>query len=694
MNGKDRENIFKLIKRAKELQTDEEKNHLRKRTEGQLLKFTNVMKGYQYRWFVIDPDSGRIEYYENNSVSVTTTVFSFCNIKYFPTYFMIPFQKEDHKRSLKPRGALSLIYASICPSDEDSQTFFINAANAIDAKERQYWVDRLRAVAEYHSEKAEQHPLVTKSSCSQSNEVNHTSDQSTNGNFPIADASTFPVFCPGRPSDPRVQLGELFRQLELENHALSTVVDNLLLSKATSQATLDCLKRCMELIKHQEITSIVENGKMAKSYASNTTDSTSLYPSVFSTVVDSSETYKINDMNISNGLSSSVQLSEEMKNILSTFPLPIKDMQINCKDMPNDVDEIDDNRNDNNEAFANNNDNNSSQKQIINSYNDDDENDEHNKKVILHLLSQLKIGMELTKVVFPTFILAEYSLLEMFANYMAHPNLFCSWIVPPDQLNSESCLSEINKDTCKMSTTTKNNYNVPIVIRYCAEQVSHHPSVTAFQFSCPIKQMKLTGSLCTQSKFQGMSVCAAMLGKLILKLGEHNDEEYHFSLPTVYARSILTVPWVEFGDKVSVTCPQTGYSAVITFLTKPHYEDKLHCITGEIYNTHSISPTSSDRSAKGPGSSPLSSVRNSNHLIARISGEWNNIINFEVFNKNLNKWSVNVNQLPVFSKHIRPIEYQQPEESRRLWQNVTKALQLKNFNLATEKKQEVCLVIV
>ncbi|CAH8563735.1 unnamed protein product [Schistosoma guineensis] len=760
MNGKDRENIFKLIKRAKkktcgvyELQTDEEKNHLRKRTEGQLLKFTNVMKGYQYRWFVIDPDSGRIEYYE----------------------------KEDHKRSLKPRGALSLIYASICPSDEDSQTFFINAANgdllklkAIDAKERQYWVDRLRAVAEYHSEKAEQHPLIatlsgtsessnhvdsqttgsqvpnsSKSSCSQSNEVNHTSDQSTNGNFPIADASTFPVFCPGRPSDPRVQLGELFRQLELENHALSTVVDrtsirspeitdvfkNLLLSKATSQATLDCLKRCMELIKHQEITSIVENGKMAKSYASNTTDSTSLYPSVFSTVVDSSETYKINDMNISNGLSSSVQLSEEMKNILSTFPLPIKDMQINWKDMPNDVDEIDDNRNDNNEAFANNNDNNSSQKQIINSYNDDDENDEHNKKVILHLLSQLKIGMELTKVVFPTFILAEYSLLEMFANYMAHPNLFCSitdyvdpewrmiafvqwylttfhsghldtiakkpynpiigetfhcsWIVPPDQLNSESCLSEINKDTCKMSTTTKNNYNVPIVIRYCAEQVSHHPSVTAFQFSCPIKQMKLTGSLCTQSKFQGMSVCAAMLGKLILKLGEHNDEEYHFSLPTVYARSILTVPWVEFGDKVSVTCPQTGYSAVITFLTKPHYEDKLHCITGEIYNTHSISPTSSDRSAKGPGSSPLSSVRNSNHLIARISGEWNNIINFEVFNKNLNKWSLNVNQLPVFSKHIRPIEYQQPEESRRLWQNVTKALQLKNFNLATEKKQEL-----
>lgn len=74
---------------------------------------------------------------------------------------------------------------------------------------------------------------------------------------------------------------------------------------------------------------------------------------------------------------------------------------------------------------------------------------------------------------------------------------------------------------------------------------------------------------CTQRRYtQCLSSWCNWYSIVILKLGEHNDEEYHFSLPTVYARSILTVPWVEFGDKVSVTCPQTGYSAVITFLTK------------------------------------------------------------------------------------------------------------------------------
>lgn len=32
--------------------------------EGQLFKYTNVMKGWQYRWFVLNPDLGKLEYFE------------------------------------------------------------------------------------------------------------------------------------------------------------------------------------------------------------------------------------------------------------------------------------------------------------------------------------------------------------------------------------------------------------------------------------------------------------------------------------------------------------------------------------------------------------------------------------------------------------------------------------------------------
>lgn len=44
--------------------------------------------------------------------------------------------------------------------------------------------------------------------------------------------------------------------------------------------------------------------------------------------------------------------------------------------------------------------------------------------VVKHLISQVKIGMDLTKVALPTFILEKRSLLEMYADYLAHPDLF------------------------------------------------------------------------------------------------------------------------------------------------------------------------------------------------------------------------------------------------------------------------------
>ena len=47
-----------------------------------------------------------------------------------------------------------------------------------------------------------------------------------------------------------------------------------------------------------------------------------------------------------------------------------------------------------------------------------------NKSVIMHMLSQVRIGMDLTKIVLPTFILEKRSLLEMYAEFLAHPDIF------------------------------------------------------------------------------------------------------------------------------------------------------------------------------------------------------------------------------------------------------------------------------
>ena len=47
-----------------------------------------------------------------------------------------------------------------------------------------------------------------------------------------------------------------------------------------------------------------------------------------------------------------------------------------------------------------------------------------NKSVIMHMLSQVRVGVDLTKIVLPTFILEKRSLLEMYAEFFAHPDVF------------------------------------------------------------------------------------------------------------------------------------------------------------------------------------------------------------------------------------------------------------------------------
>jgi oxysterol-binding protein-related protein 9/10/11 len=45
----------------------------------------------------------------------------------------------------------------------------------------------------------------------------------------------------------------------------------------------------------------------------------------------------------------------------------------------------------------------------------------------------------------------------------------------------------------------------------------------------------------------------------------------------------LTVPWIELGGTVTVTCAKSGYSANIEFLTKPFYGGKKNRVSAEVF---------------------------------------------------------------------------------------------------------------
>lgn len=96
---------------------------------GQLSKFTNALRGYQFRNFVLDPSRGTLEYY-------------------------LP---HDHSR-LHPRGFIILAGAIVTPSEDDGQTFSVCSSTgeiyklrAADSRERQFWVDKLRQVSQNFS---------------------------------------------------------------------------------------------------------------------------------------------------------------------------------------------------------------------------------------------------------------------------------------------------------------------------------------------------------------------------------------------------------------------------------------------------------------------------------------------------------------------------------------------------------------
>lgn len=49
---------------------------MNQRFSGQLLKYTNVVKGWQYRWFLLDANTGMLHYYMVNYMYILELNFA------------------------------------------------------------------------------------------------------------------------------------------------------------------------------------------------------------------------------------------------------------------------------------------------------------------------------------------------------------------------------------------------------------------------------------------------------------------------------------------------------------------------------------------------------------------------------------------------------------------------------------------
>uniref|UniRef100_A0A8C1SQF0 Oxysterol-binding protein n=1 Tax=Cyprinus carpio TaxID=7962 RepID=A0A8C1SQF0_CYPCA len=304
-----------------------------------------------------------------------------------------------------------------------------------------------------------------------------------------------------------------------------------------------------------------------------------------------------------------------------------------------------------------------------------------------------------SQVVLPTFILERRSLLEMYADFFAHPDLFvsiaeqqdprdrmvqvvkwylsafhagrkgsvakkpynpilgevffCHWDLP----ESEDPASSESVSDGPLPWSSKNS------VSFVAEQVSHHPPISAFYAECFSKKIQFNAHIWTKSKFLGMSIGVHNIGQGCVSCLEY-DEHYILTFPNGYGRSILTVPWVELGGECNISCSKSGYSANIVFHTKPFYGGKTHRITAEIF------------------------APNDKKSFCSIEGEWNGVM-YAKWATGENALFIDTKKTAIVKKKVRKLEDQLEYESRSLWKDVTTNLKLKDIDAATEAKHRL-----
>ncbi|TNY21181.1 hypothetical protein DMC30DRAFT_212636 [Rhodotorula diobovata] len=308
--------------------------------------------------------------------------------------------------------------------------------------------------------------------------------------------------------------------------------------------------------------------------------------------------------------------------------------------------------------------------------------DDEPRNMLLALISQLRPGMDLARITFPVFVLEPRSMLERVTDFHSHPELLhgafnleapedrflqvlryylAGWHIKPKGVKKpyNPVLGEFFR--CRY------DYADGSAAYYIAEQVSHHPPISAWYFASPEQGLELCGELRPKSKFLGNSAANIMEGESHVRFLDGvgaKDGEYDITMPNMYARGILFGKMVlELGDSSIVRNETTGLSCDVEFKTKGFFSGSYNAIAGKI---------------KGPKGD-----------VGEISGHWNELM--EVSRKGGKGKEVlfDATKADVVQKSVSPEAQQQPNESRRLWTKVTAAIKAKDLDAATDAKTEI-----
>ncbi|CAF3318394.1 unnamed protein product [Rotaria socialis] len=660
--------------------------------EGPLSKWTNVIQGWQYRFFVLDPTQGMLIYYTS---------------------------KENMAKGER-RGVVLLRRAFLGIDSEDDSTFTIRSHGktfhfqARDAEERQKWISNLEEAISLNSINTEKLSVSNTSlferKISEADAylqllIDQVNELEQKGN---QEEDTKEQECSRRVIASAKRLIEAVKysivSLQLAKVHMDPHSD--VTAAVDYQAVLSHMNIHKDKILHHNEASanFIQSSVSGQSFDRNDPDNTSIGSLDFRTAVNAvRKNFPVSSYSSSDDDGDFYDAGETMEISPSATAISVEQTESTDRSNNDVLSKTNDKSskikmNENQSDGTNRLNNSQIPFEIYESAYEEEPEEELapiDGTIISHLISQARISMDLTKITLPTFILERRSFLEMLADFLAHPDQFVNvtdhqtprdrfiqvvkWYlsafhagrksaVPKKPYNpilgeTFQCCYDIGTSPSSSNTLAKDGpvpWSSDGNVTFIAEQTSHHPPIASFYAECPAKHIQIDGCLWTKSKFLGLSVAVHMIGDATLTLLDH-DEHYVMTFPSAYGRSILGVPWFEMGGKVSIDCEKTGYSANIEFLTKPFYNGKKHQITGTLL---------------GPEKKEF----------CKIDGEWNGIMYAKYSDTKISDIFFDTKSTPVIKKNVRPLVEQDDFESRRLWKDVTFYLKSKQLDKATESK--------
>jgi len=305
-----------------------------------------------------------------------------------------------------------------------------------------------------------------------------------------------------------------------------------------------------------------------------------------------------------------------------------------------------------------------------------------------HWQSIATIKGDLSNITAPPFVLADKSTTEFPRYWIEHPDLFCAPAQhkQPEQrilavlkwfLSSLKGQQYAGRDPSQGVKKPLNAFLGEVFLGECgpegaecklvAEQVSHHPPVTACYLWNEKYGVRAEGYTRQEITFSG-SVNIQQIGHAVLHIDEY-DEDYLIPLPNVRVKGVLTgEPYPELHDSYTIVS-SSGFVAEVDFTGKGllGMSGKKNHVEAAIYR--------SDDTKRA-------------HALFTAGGSWSEGFNLLDSNeKELDSYDVAA--APTTDFRTQPLTDQDPWESRKAWHGVIQGLHSGNMQAVADHKSSL-----